>query len=109
MTERKEMDYKEGFPKLLREALALEEAQRRRIGNALATMRQQGRLPEDQKLEFGNALYLAVICTAISMDGGVTETTTAIKQAFGLSDDDIGYVLREVGDTTLAEHKEVAE
>ena len=108
MTERKEMDYKKGFQKLLREALALEEAQRRRIGNALATMRQQGRLPEDQKL-VGNALYLAVICTAISIDGGVTETTTAIKQAFGLSDDDIGYVLREFGDTTMAEHKEVAE
>lgn len=89
---------KEGFPKLLQEALALEEAQRSRIGNSLATMRQQGRLPEDQKLEFGDALYLTVICTAISKDGGVTETTTAIKQAFNLSDDDIGYVLRKVGD-----------
>lgn len=86
---------KKDYPKLLAEVLNLDEQRKAKIAKVIAQLREYGEIPEGQGLDRGDTLYYAVICTVISQDGINGANTRSIKEAYGLGDNDITYILQK--------------
>ena len=86
---------KKDYPKLLAEVLNLDEQRKAKIAKVIAQLREYGEIPKGQGLDPGDSLYSSLIFTVISQDGINGANTRSIKEAYGLGDDDITYILQK--------------